>query len=164
MTWTAERVALLKSRVDAGLTCAQIAREIGVSRNAVIGKVSRLGLSRVKGVAGGQPGRTVPKMARPRIVIQERTSPLVPRKQQLPLPQPPVDNAKRRSLLELQQGHCRWPLSEPGAADFGFCGNPQVEGLPYCAAHARMAYRTGTRVNLFHRGRVASTDFMESAL
>ena len=47
MTWTEERVALLKARVDAGLTCAQIAREIGVSRNAVIGKVSRLGLSRV---------------------------------------------------------------------------------------------------------------------
>ena len=38
-TWTTERIALLKSRIDAGHSCGQIAREIGVSRNAVIGKV-----------------------------------------------------------------------------------------------------------------------------
>jgi putative ABC transport system substrate-binding protein len=35
--WTTERIALLKNRFDAGLSCGQIAREIGVSRNAVIG-------------------------------------------------------------------------------------------------------------------------------
>jgi GcrA cell cycle regulator len=157
ITWTEERVALLRNRVDAGLTCAQIAREIGVSRNAVIGKVSRLGLSRVKSAAVGQPGRTVPKMARPRVVIQQRTSPLAPTTQQLPFAPPAVDNGPRRSLLELAQGHCRWPLSEPGAADFGFCGKEQVEGLSYCAAHARMAYRTGSRMNFFHRApRVSS--------
>ena len=47
-TWTTERIALLKNLMDAGLSCGQIAREIGVSRNAVIGKVNRLGLSRFK--------------------------------------------------------------------------------------------------------------------
>ena len=46
MTWTAERVALLRSYANAGLSCAQIAAEIGVTRNAVIGKLNRLGLSR----------------------------------------------------------------------------------------------------------------------
>ena len=41
-TWTTERVELLKSRFDAGLSCREIAADIGVSRNAVIGKLSRL--------------------------------------------------------------------------------------------------------------------------
>ncbi|MGA8974749.1 MAG: GcrA family cell cycle regulator, partial [Pseudolabrys sp.] len=44
--WTTERVAMLRSYFNAGLSCAQIAQEIGVSRNAVIGKMNRLGLSR----------------------------------------------------------------------------------------------------------------------
>ena len=56
--WTTERIALLKNRIDAGLSCGQIAREIGVSRNAVIGKANRLGLSRFKSAtAGGRSGR-----------------------------------------------------------------------------------------------------------
>jgi hypothetical protein len=55
------------------------------------------------------------------------------------------DSANRCSLFELQQWHCRWPISEPGAEDFGFCGSKMVDGLPYCEAHARMAYRPGRR-------------------
>src|SRR5271169_4251771 len=47
-TWTDERIALLKSRFEAGLSCREIAADIGVSRNAVIGKLSRLNLSREK--------------------------------------------------------------------------------------------------------------------
>ena len=37
---------------------------------------------------------------------------------------------------------CRWPISSPGAKDFGFCGNEPVKGLPYCLGHARIAYRS----------------------
>ena len=46
--WTSERVELLKKFFDAGLSCSQIACEIGTTRNAVIGKMHRLGLSRPK--------------------------------------------------------------------------------------------------------------------
>jgi len=45
-TWTDERIELLKRRFEAGLSCRQIADDIGVSRNAVIGKLSRLNLTR----------------------------------------------------------------------------------------------------------------------
>src|SRR4051794_22665470 len=45
-TWTTERVELLKQHYEAGLTCREIAAQIGVSRNAVIGKLTRLGLTR----------------------------------------------------------------------------------------------------------------------
>jgi GcrA cell cycle regulator len=74
-TWTTERIALLKNRIDAGLSCGQIAREIGVSRNAVIGKASRLGLSRFKSETAGQPeGRGTPNIARPRIALSTEPS------------------------------------------------------------------------------------------
>src|SRR6266702_3698578 len=47
-TWTKERLELLKSGFEAGLSCREIAAHIGVSRNAVIGKISRLNLTRDK--------------------------------------------------------------------------------------------------------------------
>jgi GcrA cell cycle regulator len=49
-TWTSERIELLKRRLHAGLSCGQIAREIGVTRNAVIGKVNRLRLQTLQGI------------------------------------------------------------------------------------------------------------------
>ena len=66
--WTTERVAMLRTYFNAGLSCAQIAQEIGVSRNAVIGKMNRLGLSRGRRTAA--PGRSphgvvAPAAARP---------------------------------------------------------------------------------------------------
>src|SRR3977135_3378385 len=47
-TWSVERIELLKNRFEAGLSCREIACDIGVSRNAVIGKLSRLNLTREK--------------------------------------------------------------------------------------------------------------------
>jgi GcrA cell cycle regulator len=48
-------------------------------------------------------------------------------------------------LYELSDQKCRWPISTPGADDFCFCGNPPVDGLPYCAGHSRLAYRVTAR-------------------
>jgi hypothetical protein len=60
-----------------------------------------------------------------------------------PGPQPhaeniPIYNGPGCTLLELSQGKCRWPISNPGAEDFCFCGNEPVKGLPYCLGHARI--------------------------
>ena len=54
----------------------------------------------------------------------------------------PIYNGRGCTLLELSQGKCRWPISNPGAEDFCFCGNEPVKGLPYCLGHARIAYRS----------------------
>jgi GcrA cell cycle regulator len=147
-TWTSERVAQLKGCIGAGLTCSQIAAEIGVTRNAVIGKMNRLGLSRPKDVLARKPE---PKRAAgrsrnvTRLFTQHRIFVELP-------PAPPaqsettsIHNGRGCSFLELSPGKCRWPISEPGAADFCFCGNAQVEGLPYCVGHARIAYKSAAR-------------------
>jgi GcrA cell cycle regulator len=52
MSWTDERVELLKKMWADGQSASQIAKELGgVTRNAVIGKVHRLGLSNRAGTA-----------------------------------------------------------------------------------------------------------------
>jgi GcrA cell cycle regulator len=56
-----------------------------------------------------------------------------------------IQSEHRCSLLELSEEKCRWPISTPGAADFCFCGNRPLEGLPYCAGHTRLAYRPCSR-------------------
>ena len=56
-TWTDERIELLKTSFAAGLTCREIAGEIGVSRNAVIGKLSRLNLTRESAGKARRPAR-----------------------------------------------------------------------------------------------------------
>jgi GcrA cell cycle regulator len=138
-SWTSERVEQLKSCIGAGLSCSQIAAEIGVTRNAVIGKLNRLGLSRPRNVPGreAEPKR---EAWRPRILTQHRILMKLP-------PEPPagesfIPSGHGCSLLELSPGKCRWPMSEPGTDAFRFCGNSQVEGLPYCGGHARMAYKS----------------------
>jgi len=56
-----------------------------------------------------------------------------------------VDNVvpmgQRRTLLELTEETCRWPIGDPGQADFFFCGGQSLTGLPYCAHHSRVAYQ-----------------------
>jgi GcrA cell cycle regulator len=157
-TWSSERVDALKRCFEAGLSCSRIAREIGVTRNAVIGKMNRLGLSRPKDVIARQiprargarpqrpkiPGTWRPQRLRPAILTQVEML-------KAAFPEPDVCeviqiNGRGCTLLELGQEKCRWPISTPGAEDFCFCGNAPVKGLPYCPGHARMAYRPAGRV------------------
>ncbi|CAN7561971.1 GcrA-like regulator [Bradyrhizobium sp. LjRoot220] len=144
-TWTTERVELLKQHFEAGLSCRDIAAHIGVSRNAVIGKLTRLGLTR-------GPANIEQRL---QAATKERGPKSVPRAQYRmlqvvyangqPAPDAPIASEHPCSLLELSQEHCRWPISTPGAEDFCFCGNTPLKGLPYCAGHTRLAYKPGSR-------------------
>jgi GcrA cell cycle regulator len=147
-TWTAERLELLKSRFEAGLSCRQIADDIGVSRNAVIGKLSRLNLTREKsGEARRAARQDDAKGTRPRSVprVQYQLLRKLYAEAQPVADFETIDNEHRCSLLELSEERCRWPISTPGAADFCFCGNTPLKSLPYCAGHTRLAYRPGSR-------------------
>ncbi len=145
--WTAERVDLLRSCVDAGFSCAQIAREIGVTRNAVIGKIHRLGLSRARAAPPGAE-RTASRTRRPAVLMQRRLLRALYRQAPEPAAEAPAGAADHCSLLDLTKGSCRWPISDPGAEDFCFCGSHSVRGLSYCAGHARIAYRRPARAGV----------------
>lgn len=143
-TWTPDRIAQLKRLFDEGLTCSQIAREIDVTRNAVIGKLSRLGLNRPKndnGYRRPSTPRSVPARQTQVRLLRQMHAEMEAAELGASAVNEPLSEARRCSLLELNSESCRWPLGRPGTHDFAFCGNAPVGGLPYCPGHARMAYR-----------------------
>ncbi len=171
MSWTDERVETLKTMWGEGKSASQIAKELGgVTRNAVIGKVHRLGLSNRTGGAGKAPAKDKPaETAKPRARAEtapaaapaEPAKPIPPRRlivpagQPLP-PQPSANEispealakvneiekkAKKISLMELTERTCKWPVGDPATADFWFCGLPVQTGKPYCEAHVGVAFQ-----------------------
>jgi GcrA cell cycle regulator len=144
-TWSNERIELLKTHFAAGLTCREIANEIGLSRNAVIGKLSRLNLTRDKKPTARREnaktgrGRSVPRLQY-RILRKLFTEAAPAENEQA------IQSEQHCSLLELSEEKCRWPINNPGEEDFCFCGNQPLGGLPYCAGHSRLAYHPGSRL------------------
>ncbi|SFT00385.1 GcrA cell cycle regulator [Sulfitobacter marinus] len=62
MSWTDDRVEILKKMWGEGQSASQIAKELGgVTRNAVIGKVHRLGLSNRTTTGAAAPAAAAPK-------------------------------------------------------------------------------------------------------
>ncbi len=152
MSWTDERVELLKKLWSDGLSASQIAGELGgITRNAVIGKVHRLGLSgRAKssssGAARPRKARAPGHMMRvSRSSIRGNTALAHAYEHELEQEPELIDNVipmgQRRTILELTEETCRWPIGDPSSADFFFCGGNTVNSLPYCAHHSRVAYQ-----------------------
>lgn len=150
MTWTDERVELLKKLWADGLSASQIAGELGgITRNAVIGKVHRLGLSgRAKSPSSSAPRARKPRSHMLRVsrtAIRGNTA-LALAYDIEPEPEPELVDSiipmeQRRTLLQLNEETCRWPVGDPAGADFFFCGGPPATGLPYCPHHSRVAYQ-----------------------
>jgi len=129
--WTDARVAILKQLWNEGVSASDIAAKLGgISRNHVIGKIHRLGLSGRNLRTRDTKGRAITRKATPA--------------------------SDRRSLLELDETVCRWPLFE-GTRDMKFCGKAALADLPYCEEHARQAYQlpssapTGLRDGISNR-------------
>jgi GcrA cell cycle regulator len=145
MGWTDERVELLKKLWMDGLSASQIAKQLGgVTRNAVIGKVHRLGLS--GRAAPSQPARPVFKAPRaprpvtapaPRRMEAHAQSPSA----QLPAPTYYVEEPGSATVLTLGAHMCKWPIGDPSTEEFTFCGRRSEQDGPYCVEHARLAYQ-----------------------
>ncbi len=154
MNWTDDRVELLKKLWSDGLSASQIAAELGgISRNSVIGKVHRLGLSgRAKSPSSSLPRQRKPRahahmirIARGGIRGNTALAPIHAYETELETEPEVVENiiplGQRCSLLDLTDSKCHWPIGDPSTADFFFCGGKTLEGLPYCGYHSRVAYQ-----------------------
>src|SRR5258706_6585082 len=127
MSWTDERVEMLKKLWADGLSASQIAAELGgITRNAVIGKVHRLGLSgRAKSPSSSAPrqrkARAHPHMMRVSRPAMRGNTALAHAYEVDLEPEPElIDNVipigQRRTILELTEATCRWPIVDPGSA------------------------------------------------
>ena len=157
MSWTDDRVATLKKLWTEGLSASQIAKELGgVSRNAVIGKVHRLGLeSRQK--AGGKDGDGAPEVHEDAPEPTATAQSAEPAVETQPAPQfeaandsaPAMDGEDdivvpiplKLKLTELTERTCKWPIGDPMHDDFHFCGHEADEGRPYCEYHSTLAFQ-----------------------
>lgn len=139
--WGDDRIAELRRLFDDGLSCGQIAAEMGIGRNAIIGKLHRLGLNR--GRVPARPRSEVHPGRRRGFGFNKRRAAELAK----PLPKPAPAPAPLRprgppcGLLELTNGKCRWPVTaEPPHL---FCGEPEADfpERPYCPYHTRRASR-----------------------
>lgn len=132
MAWTDERVEQLKKLWSEGLSASQIAKQLGgVTRNAVIGKVHRLGLS--GRATPSRPARRTVKPARPRTTTAT-TAPASVEPAVLP-------SGEFATVLTLRDSMCKWPIGDPASSSFRFCGRKTGADHTYCEAHADMAYQ-----------------------
>ena len=152
MAWTDDRVDLLKKLWAEGLSASQIAGRLGsVTRNAVIGKVHRLGLSGRATTSRMKSHRPRQRMAAKRLaksryatignpalraLYNAETNVYLPPTEELVIPV-----AERKSIQTLTEATCRWPIGDPQNTEFHFCGKNKVPGLPYCEFHARRAFQ-----------------------
>ena len=146
--WTDDRIELLKRMWAEGHSSGVIADRLGggTTRNAVIGKVHRLGLRKADSAQ-----RISVKRIRAQKQIRQQIHKLFnpfgekrPRLAPTPIdpgPEPYVPPGERKGIDGLQDQDCRWPIGDPQSADFHFCGHERLPGLAYCPHHARRAYR-----------------------
>ena len=155
MNWTDERVEMLKKLWADGLSASQIAAQLGgVSRNAVIGKVHRLGLAgRAKSTrTTTQRPRAKPRPAKPTTRVPQFSGNAALRMEPEAAPQPVVaprpvleeiiiPEEERATILDLNEHRCKWPVGDPTREDFYFCGRHSGPGGPYCEHHAKVAFQ-----------------------
>lgn len=160
-TWTEDRTALLRKLWADGLSGSQIAQQLGgVTRNAVIGKVHRLGL-------GGRGAPSKPALRPIRVAAPRPPKPArsfvkanpVENKVLAAIANAEVKSAPPASVVRLERAFqqvearppvpfgspgCKWPISGSGA-DMMVCGDVRDEArgehCPYCPRHAEVAYQ-----------------------
>ena len=136
MSWTHERIEKLKKLWNEGLTASRIASELGdITRNAVIGKAHRLGLS----------GRMQSKSQTSSISIVRKKKNSPYNKKIIEITTDVSEPMNPTSFLKIKDGMCRWPLGEPGEESFKFCGRGTGEHV-YCKEHKKMAFQPLTSI------------------
>ncbi len=156
--WTDERTAECVSLWKGGASAGQIAIKLGgTTRNAVIGKLHRMGIN-----SRNVPGRPrTPRICRPPATdssgvpiglklaiagakITNRPAPTISQSKRLkPLSAPliaPDRPANGVSFIELTEYTCRFPIGDVGTKSFSFCGAKKEREGPYCDSCRAKAY------------------------
>jgi len=149
MEWDEEAIARLTTAWAQGLSTAEIGRQMGISKNAVVGKAHRLNLtSRPSPIR--RADERAPRRRQPRRIVGPTLPALAaasaPMPPDAPGPAPVAERAPPllRSVPVTRPGvrvtPCCWPIGEPGTRSFRFCDVDAMTGKPYCEEHAALAY------------------------
>ena len=142
--WSENEIKRLKALWMEGLTTRVIGLRLGVSKNAVVGKIRRLGMSNSRPYY--PPGSRTAHVPLAPVPEPEPEPPPAKRERKPRLPKvvlspvvvrpsdPPTGNW---TLMDLRHGVCKWPEGE--RPPFAYCGDKALEGAPYCEPHTRRA-------------------------
>lgn len=131
--WSEEQFSLLKELWSEGWSASQIGAQIKMSRNAVIGKVHRTGLTRAKPPAPKRPPRPKGRERPPGVPVTASLPPLP-----VEVPEPVAGGV---GLMDLKGTHCRAVI---GLGDDGlarYCGAHKEVASPYCQPHADVYFQ-----------------------
>jgi len=138
MSWTPDRVSKLKELWGKGNTASQIAEIIGdVTRNAVIGKAHRLNLAT----------KSIPKNSNSREQTKFKDSTNKNEKQtrrsrfKSLIIEKDFEPENPKTLEQLEDGICKWPIGHPDEEGFYFCGRHSIRGFSYCKLHILYAFQ-----------------------
>jgi len=145
-SWTDENLAYATEQWAKGATSTVIAAAIGTTRNSVIGKLQRAGVSQQRRFAPFHYARATPVAEAPKNApTVTRVTPKTPRR---------ARRGKPKTLLALRfatehrRADCRWPLGDWASGKnlhndpptTLFCGAPAVSGKAYCATHCKQSF------------------------
>ena len=133
MSWNNEKVEKLKELWGKGHTASQIAEMLGdTTRNAVIGKAHRLNLE----ARAPSKQSNSPKSRENRQVMKRSPAPMSRKaKFQSILLDKNFEAENPKSLEELTEETCKWPIGHPNEEKFYFCGRKPEGEFPYCKLH-----------------------------
>ena len=138
MSWTNEKVDKLKELWSKGHTASQIAEMLGdTTRNAVIGKAHRLDLearapSKQSSVPKSRDNKQIKRTAAPTSRKAKFQSILLDKN---------FEPENPKSLEDLTESTCKWPIGHPNEEKFYFCGRKPEGEFPYCKLHVLYAFQ-----------------------
>ena len=139
MSWTSEKVEKLKELWSKGFTASQIAEKLGdTTRNAVIGKAHRLNLE----ARAPSKQTNTPRSKENRNVVKRSPAPMSRKaKFQSILLDKNFEPENPKTLEELTELTCKWPIGHPNEEKFYFCGRKPEGDFPYCKLHVLYAFQ-----------------------
>ena len=174
MAWTDEMVEDLKKMWHEGLTTGEIGKRLNVSKNSIVGKVHRLGLSgRPSPIKKKDDSEKKEKTTEPVVKAEKaektekaakeekapaklkaeksvKTEADAPKEEKIEFSKshakPEINRHGKTMLTDLDNHTCRWPIGDPKDENFHFCGKKVKIGQTYCDEHANIAYvKTGKK-------------------
>ena len=152
-SWSASVISRMKNLFDKGMSTSEIGKRLGFSKNAIVGKINRLGWNapKKKAAAAGQRPKAAHKPKKAALKPQPKKKP-APKKIHKPTPTEARQSKKNiervilhsAQLMALRPDQCRWPLGDPDSDNFRFCGEKCFTGKPYCFEHCKHAYQFTT--------------------
>ena len=137
--WTEENVEFLRKNWGS-FTARELAEKMGpgFTRNSIIGKASRLGLSAKIKTRSTSVNQNLNKFENNKIIKNKKSR--RSRFQSLII-EKDFEPENPKNLEELDENSCKWPVGHPDEKNFYFCGRSSLKDFSYCKLHLLYAYQ-----------------------